>query len=407
MRSVALLFLVLIATLGAAWGQTETVLYSFCAETGCADGKFPVAGVIFDKNGNLYGTTSSGGAYGQGAIFEITPDGSETVLYSFCPINCIGDGSGPQAPLVFDQKGDLYGTTVNGGVKGVGVIFKLDPGGNETVLYNFCMRQKENICTDGAGPYAGLVLDNNGNLYGTTTYGGASGVSGCSAGCGVVFKVTPKGKETVLHAFCLRNGCADGAFPYAGLTLDQNGNLYGTTDQGGHKGRGTVFKVTPSGKEFVLYSFCRQTNCTDGAGPAGVVLDRKGNLYGTTEDGGTNGGGTAFEVTPKGNETVLYNFCAQGSNCTDGLSPYAGVILDPKGNLYGTTYAGGDYAEGTIFKITPKRRETVLYSFCQNSPCLDGQNPLAGLILDSEGNLYGTTPSGGSAGSGVVFEFTP
>jgi uncharacterized repeat protein (TIGR03803 family) len=362
---------------------------------------------------------------------------TESVLYSFCTQGCT-DGADPYtAPVVVDQKGNLYGTTYYGGVDlfqcspdGCGVVFKVTPEGKETVLYSFC---KQNNCPDGAWPVAGLVLDQKGNLYGTTFNGGRPFGKGCptDGGCGVVFKVTPEGKETVLHRFCAHTKgdvCTDGAFPKAGLIFDQKGNLYGTAITGGAMGGGVVFKITPEGKETVLYSFCVQTNCADGAGPeAGLIFDQKGNLYGTTNTGGAHnsrqGGGAVFKITPEGKETVLYSFCAQ-TNCADGSWPVAGLVFDQKGNLYGTTSVGGAYDGcypggsgcGVAFKLTPEGRETVLYSFCAQGgdDCTDGTNPSAGLIFDQKGDLYGTTGSGGNnnngyclGGCGVVFKLTP
>jgi uncharacterized repeat protein (TIGR03803 family) len=229
MLSATLVLLVFGALLGAAWAQKGTVLYSFCAQTSCADGANPMAGLVFDQKGNLYGTTSAGGSgiHGQwGAVFKLAPEGKYTVLYSFCEQNGCSDGALPNAGLIFDRKGDVYGTTLEGGARGSGVVFKLTPEGDYSVLYNFCVL---NGCTDGGYPAAGLVFDQKGNLYGTTVSGGANGQ-------GVVFKLTPKGKETVLYSFCAlkssQNDCADGALPYAGLVLDEKGNLYGTTFSG-------------------------------------------------------------------------------------------------------------------------------------------------------------------------------
>jgi uncharacterized repeat protein (TIGR03803 family) len=414
-RSATLALLAFGVLLGAAWAQTESVFYGFCAQTNCTDGENPVAGLVFDLKGNLYGTTYSGGAHDRcnyndhcGVVFKLTPKGEETVLYTFCAQTNCTDGENPYAAVVLDRKGNLYGTTVNGGAHGVGVVFKLTPEGKETVLYSFCAQDN---CPDGYDPSSGLVLDQQGNLYGTTQYGGAHGA-------GIVFKVTPKGKETVLYNFCAQNNCADGAQPMAGLVFDQNGNLYGSTVEGGvvkncYNGCGVVFKLTPKGKETVLYTFCPQNNCFDGRNPAaGLVFDRKGNLYGTTELGGA-GGGTVFELTPKGKETVLYSFCAQ-NNCTDGSNPAAGLIFDTKGNLYGTTVSGGIYRGsdevGVVFKLTPKGKETVLHSFCTQYNgyyCADGAYPSAGLVFDQKGNLYGTTIDGGDHNAGVVFKLTP
>jgi uncharacterized repeat protein (TIGR03803 family) len=411
-RSAALMLIVFGALLNAAWAQKERVLHSFCAQSGCTDGAYPQAGLVFDQKGNLYGTTASGGLYSQscldgtcGVVFKLSPDGKETVLHTFCAESGCTDGASPIAGLVLDQKGNLYGTTYFGGAYGYGAVFKLTPTGRYTVLHSFCAQTK---CTDGAYSEAGLVFDQKGNLYGTTYSGGIYG-------SGVVFKVTPKGKETVLYSFCAQTNCVDGESPYAGLVLDLNENLYGTTLQGGSNstdcvfGCGVVFKLTPEGKETVVYNFCSQTYCADGAEPyAGLVLDRRGNLYGTTVEGGAYAYGVAFKLTPKGKETVLYTFCAE-TNCTDGQGPIAGLVFDQNGNLYGTTENGGAPRDsGVVFKLSPEGKETVLYSFCWLDNCTDGAYPMAAVVFDQKGNLYGTTYHGGAYGNaGVVFKLTP
>jgi uncharacterized repeat protein (TIGR03803 family) len=421
-RSATLVLLVFGLLLCAAWAQTESVLYSFCAQTNCTDGANPVAGLVFDQEGNLYGTTHYGGisnldscpSNGCGLVFKLTPTGKETASHSFCNQNFCPDGELPLAALVIDHKGNLYGTTAGGGAYGTifdgGVVFRLTPQSKERVLYNFCTRVYYG-CLDGSWPVAGLIFDLKGNLYGTTEYGGVPG----GGGGGVVFKVTPEGKETVLYTFCAQNSCTDGAYPLAGLAFDQNGNLYGTTYGGGAHGLGIVFKLTPEGKETVLYSFCARTDCTDGAQPtAGLVLDQKGNLYGTTEFNGAYGYGVVFKLTPEGKETVLHSFCAQGYPCTDGANPYAALLFDQRGNLYGTTQFGGfsssgscyPYGCGVAFKLTPDRKETVLYTFCAQNKCADGANPQAGVIFDQKGTLYGTTAGGGAYGGGTVFKLT-
>jgi uncharacterized repeat protein (TIGR03803 family) len=405
------MLLVFCVLLGAAWAQTESVLYSFCAQNNCTDGAGPTAGLVFDQKGNLYGTTQYGGA---GVVFKLTPKGKQTVLYSFCAKPNCADGAGPSAGVVFDQKGNLYGTTANGGTHngcnlgiGCGVVFKVTPKGKETVLYSFCAQSG---CTDGASPFGGLVFDQEGNLYGTTGAGGVYNRDCNPEGCGVVFKLTPKGKETVLHSFCTRTNCADGWLPVGGLIFDQNRNLYGVTSGGGANGHGVVFQLSPKGKETVLYSFCARNNCSDGDGPSGVVFDQTGNLYGTTRIGGAYGWGVVFKLTPTRKETVLHSFCAQ-SSCTDGAEPVAGVVFDQKGNLYGTTQWGGDNGlgneSGAVFKLTPDGKETVLYSFCTQDNCYDGNEPEAGLTLNERGNLYGTAQYGGAYGGGVVFKVTP
>jgi uncharacterized repeat protein (TIGR03803 family) len=382
------------------------VLYSFCAQSNCVDGAYPASGLVLDQKGNLFGTTYSGGAYGDnggGVVFKLTPQGKRTVLYSFCAMNNCTDGVTPMAGLVLDQKGNLYGTTYFGGTHGLGVVFKLTQEGKETVLHSFCARDN---CTDGQGPLASPVFDQKRNLYGTTWSGGAYGY-------GTVFKVTPQGKETVVYSFCARGNriCEDGARPL-GLVFDYKGNLYGTAAGGGTHDSGVVFKLTPEGKETVLYSFCEQTDCTDGSRPDGApVFDHTGNLYGTA-DGGTQGYGVVFKLTPEGNETVLYSFCEQ-TDCTDGREPTDGVVFDHNGNLYGTTYAGRTYDDckgfgcGVVFKLTPKGKETVLYSFCAQNNCADGVGTRTRVLFDQKGNLYGTTIDGGVYGSGVVFKLTP
>jgi uncharacterized repeat protein (TIGR03803 family) len=422
-RSVLLGLLVFGVLLGAAWAQTETVLYSFCAQGGnrCTDGAIPFAGVVFDLAGNVYGTTSLGGAHGRGVVFKLTPKGKETVLYNFCSQSHCADGEYPAADLVLDQKGNLYGVTGSGGAHKYGVVFEVTPEGKEIVLYNFCAQSG---CADGRYPTAGVVFDQKGNLYGTTYWGGAYKNSFCG-GCGVVFKLSPEGKETVLYRFCAHGSCLDGANP-SGVVFDQKGNLYGTTNIGGvHEvcalgsvGCGVVFKLTPNGKETVLYSFCGLggENCSDGMFPnVGLVLDQKGNLYGTTEFGGESGTGTMFKLAPKGKEIVLHSFCAQ-NDCTDGQAPLVGLVIDRKGNLYGTTDLGGAYYGhcdfggsgcGVVFKITPKGKETVLYSFCPQTGCTDGADPQAKLVFDQKGNLYGATQYGGAHNNGAVFKLTP
>jgi uncharacterized repeat protein (TIGR03803 family) len=308
-----------------------------------------------------------------------------TLLYQF---RSGPGGINPYAGVVRDAKGNLYGTTYNDGAFAAGTVFRINTAGKEKVLHSFSQTDG-----DGAFPWYGtLARDSSGNLYGTTITGGVAG----ELCCGTIFKVTAAGKETVLYRFTGDNG--DG-FPQAGVVRDSSGNLYGTTQNGGPSNAGTVFKVDPSGRKTILYSF---TGSTDGAYPmAAVVLDAKGNLYGTTSGGGLysfGGYGTVFKVDPAGKETVLYTF--MGAN--DGSSPEAGVIRDSQGSLYGTTNLGGTEAAGTVFTVDLQGHETVLHNFAGGS---DGWLPLGGsLVRDSAGNLYGTTPQGGSNDFGVVFK---
>jgi uncharacterized repeat protein (TIGR03803 family) len=408
-----------VITMVAAQSQAQTykVLYSFCSAHNCTDGMAPNAGLIQDAEGSLYGTTSAGGAYGNGTIFKVSKTGKEAVLHSFCSRSGCPDGAYPSAGLIQDDQGNLYGTTGDGGAFGYGTVFKLSKMGKETVLHSFCHKSG---CLDGAQPSGGLIRDTNGNLYGTTQTGGDSAY--CPNGCGVVFKVDMKGRETVLYSFCLQSGCPDGSYPTAGLVRDVLGNLYGTTGLGGepgcfkYYGCGVVFKLDPSGKETVLYAFA---GGADGGNPsAGVIRDTNGNLYGTTYGyffGNGTDFGTAFKLSKTGEETVLYNFCSQ-SSCADGASPEAVLVRGLNGNLYGTTLAGGEtcvWGEcGVAFKLDPRGKETVLYAFCSQPGCTDGALPEAGLIRDASGNLYGTTSAGGANNCGgyacgTVFKLSP
>jgi len=352
----------------------ETVLYNF---TGGADGGCPVAGVIRDSAGNLYGTAQSGGTAGTGVVYKLDSTGHETVLFSFTGTWGGGDGDGPIAGVIRDPAGNLYGTTFNGGAANAGVVYRLDTTGHATVLYSFTGG------ADGDKPVAGVIRDSAGNLYGTASYGG-------TANAGVVYKLDTTGHETLLYTF---TGGADGDCPMAGVIRDSAGNLYGTT-QGGGTG-GVVYKLDSTGHETVLYSF---TGGADGDAPwAGVIGDSAGNLYGTTYGGGATGRGTVYKVDSTGHETVLYSFPVG----TDGGDPYAGVIGDSAGNLYGTTTSGGTANAGVVYKVDGAGHETVLYTFTGGA---DGGGPYAGVIRDSNGNLYGTTYHGGTAGAGVVYK---
>jgi len=373
------------------------------------DGENPEAGLVMDPSGNLYGTVVNGPACSptpcaasMGMVFELTPAGVETVLHRFA--GSPKDGAFPFAGLIRNAANIAYGTTSAGGASNMGTVFELAAAG-EKVLHSF-----SGPPGDGAFPYAGLVQDSTGNLYGTTSAGGASN-------SGTVFKIDTTGKETILYSF---TGGADGGFPYGGLVLNPAGNLYGATSAGGIAtgncfpyGCGVVFTFNPAGHQTVVYRF---TGSPDGAYPyATLVPDAAGNLYGTTYNGGTgactNGCGVVFELDKAGAETVLYSF--RGSP-TDGAFPYAGLVRDSAGNLYGTTAYGGTSENGAVFELAAAGTERVLYSFTGGK---DGAVPRAPLVLDSTGNLYGTTYSGGVTGAncggsplntcGVVFTLKP
>ena len=345
------------------------LLYSFAGGSG--DSADPYHTLIQGSDGDFYGTTLAGGTSNVGTIFKITPSGTESVFYSFASV--------PYSGLVQGSDGNIYGTTASGGTSGRGTVFKITPSGTETVLFSFPAGSSD--------PYTGLVQGSDGNFYGTTGAGGTSDD-------GTVFKITPSGTETVLHAFP-KTG-TDGQTPYAGLIQGSDGNLYGTTYFGGANGFGTVFKVTPSGTETVLYSFA---GGNDGEHPyAGVIQGSDGNFYGTTYQGGASGYGTVFKLTPSGTETVLYSF-AGGSS--DGAYPEAGVIQGSDGNLYGSALQGGASGLGIVFELSLSGTETILHSFAGAS---DGANPTANLVQGSDGNLYGSTSAGGSSGDGTFFK---
>ena len=348
-----------------------TLLHSFAG--GSSDGADPYHTLIQGSDGNFYGTTLAGGASNVGTIFKITPSGTESVFYSFASV--------PYSGVVQGSDGNIYGTTASGGANGRGTVFKITPSGTETLLYSFPAGSSD--------PYCGLVQGSDGNFYGTTGAGGASDD-------GTVFKITPSGTEAGLYSFA-KTG-TNGQTPYAGVIQGSDGNFYGTTYFGGANGFGTVFKVTPSGTETVLYSFA---GGSDGEHPyAGVIQDSDGNFYGTTYQGGTGGYGTVFKLTPSGAETVLYSFVGGTS---DGATPEAGVIQGSDGNFYGNTLQGGASGLGTVFKLTASGTETILHSFAGAS---DGANPGANLLQGSDGNLYGSTAAGGTSGDGTFFKVT-
>jgi uncharacterized repeat protein (TIGR03803 family) len=319
---------------------TLTTLYSFCISF-CTDGQYPNR-LVLGIDGNFYGTTSRGGGNNGGTVFKITPGGTLTTLYTFCSKSNCTDGEYPEAGLVQGTDGSFYGTTYQGGVLLNGTVFKITPGGTLTTLYNFCSQIKNNVCTDGAIPQSELVQGTEGNFYGTTAgYGGT------------VFKITPRGTLTTLYTFC--TNCVDGGGPN-GLVQGRDRNFYGTTINGGDYGGGTVFKMTPTGALTKLYSFCGQSGCTDGVEPlAGLVQATDGNLYGTTANGGANGYGTLFKITPIGGLTTLYSFCSQPI-CVDGLEPQAGLLQATNGKFYGTTLRGGTSTDcylgcGAVFSL--------------------------------------------------------
>lgn len=406
----------LLAANSAFAADTYKVLHWFDGKVGYwKNGGQPTASPIFDASGNLYGTTRYGGAGNGGTLFQLAPGDNghwtEHVLYNFCSATDCTDGNQPYGSLIFDSAGSLYGTTTYGGSARSGVVFQLKPGPNSTwtenVLYSFCAMPK---CADGGDPFAALVFDSSGNLYGTTWTGGAQGG-------GTVFQLVPDANgtwtENVLYSFCALSECGDGGFPLGSLILDSSGNLYGTTTAGGtHNGGfcpgdgcGAIFALTRekngSWTERVIHSF----NYNDGEEPtAALVSDRQGKLFGTTYLGGAHDGGVVFQLTQNAGgawtETVIHQFDIYHI-------PSSTLVFDNTGNLYGTTRSGGIHGEGTVFKLSPGQNsrwaQMVLHSFDAKS----GSLPLAGIILDSAGDLYGAANGGGIDDGGVVFEITP
>ncbi len=390
-KSLAVLFaIVTLIPIGVSAQNLTTVHNS------PSDGSWPVGLLIQASNGNLVGTTYSGGA-DWGTIFKITPSGTFGVMWTFTGGS---DGAEPYAGVTEDSAGNGYAVTSIGGntPSGCGTVDKRLPGNGSNVTQLHAFAGPPN---DGCTPWAPLVQASDGNLYGTT-YAGGSGVGGL--GGGTVFRITPSGAETILYNFCSQSGCADGYVPYAGVIQGSDGYLYGATSQGG-TGYGTIFKISLSGSGFtVLHNF----NDTDGNLPAGgLTQGSDGNFYGTTSSGGANnygqrGEGTIFKMTPSGTLTSLYSFCSQ-PNCTDGKTPDGVLLQAADGNFYGTTYYGGGTDSGTVFVITPSGSFTSLYSFCSQANCPDGSHPYPGVIQGSDGKFYGVTQYGGSENAGTVF----
>ena len=419
--TMAVTFALAVVLTPSAQAQTLTVLHNF---TGGGDGANPQTGLTIDAAGNLYGTTwagggskcgnwgTCGGVAGCGTVFKLKHSGSGWVLNTLYGFTGSSDGACPWTKPALAKDGTLYGTTWAGGgncsqpVYGCGTVFQLRPSPaapktalapwSETVIHAFTGTP------DGQNPEGDLTFDPSGNIYGTTFGGGNQGY-GC-AGCGAVYKLTLSGggwTETVLYS--PPGDGTEGAFPVGGVVFDKSSNLYGVFSEGDQSGThwGTVYELSPSGSGWVeqmLYAF---TNGDDGSDPSSVIIDSAGNLYGTT----AAGAGTVFELTP-GNGgwtfTTLYHIFHAGENPE---GPLDRLLMDAAGNLYGTTLK--DYEYGTVFKLAPSNggwTYTQLYAFTGGS---DGKYPYGGVVMDANGNLYGTTSAGGAYGNGVVWELTP
>jgi uncharacterized repeat protein (TIGR03803 family) len=356
----------------------ESVLHSFGSGT---DGSEP-AGLIQASDGDLYGVSAGGGTNNTGTVFTITPSGIETIVYSFGPRTGI-DGQAPNGPLLQGSDGNFYGVTEGGGTNGTGTVFRMSPSGAATILYSF----GPITGADGQVPSAGLIQANDGNFYGTTIEGGTNHT-------GTIFQITPAGAEKIVYSFGAVTG-TDGQSPTGGLIQAGDGNLYGTTVMGGANGTGTVFTITPSGVETILYSFGAGPEPIDGKEPSsGLIQASDGNFYGVTPFGGTNGTGTVFRMSPAGNVATLYSFepATAGSH---GSNPSARLIQANDGNFYGVTEYGGANNTGTVFQFTLSGTGSTLYSFGTSS-ATDATNPEASLIQGTDGSLYGTTWNGGT-----------
>jgi len=397
----ALLFaLPLFATRTAAQGSVPTILHSFSDGSIENDGASSFSNLIQASDGNFYGTTFEGGSTNNGVVFKMTPAGVVTILHSFMDGSVENDGAAPQSVLLEGPDGNFYGTTFYGGSASSGSVFKITPAGAVTILHSFA---DGSVAGDGAGPLAGLTIGLDGDFYGTTNGEG-------SAGVGTVFKMTPAGAVTILHSFGDGSVANDGYDPYAGLTLGADGNFYGTTSSGGATNNGVVYSITTDGVVTILHSFADGSVTGDGTFPqSGLVLGTDGNFYGTANNGSA-GQGIVYRITPAGSLTILHTF-GDGSVANDGYDPYAGLTLGADGNFYGTTTIGGatmatdpdGQGFGTLYRITPAGAVTILHSFGDGSVANDGIYLYTGLTLGSDGNFYGTTYQGGSAGLGTVF----
>jgi uncharacterized repeat protein (TIGR03803 family) len=382
-RMAKIVLLLLTAGVVGSPAQSLTTLVSFTGTNGAYPTWNPI---VQAANGYLYGMTSNGALAG-GTIYQISPTNQVSVLYTFCAQPQCADGSNPQGGLAFDDAGNLYGTTSGGGTEGGGTIFKITTQGVLTTLHDF-------EYSDGASPWAGLVYF-GGIFYGTT-------VSGGSAGNGTIFSITPQGTLTTLYSFCSKPDCKDGYSVTSPLTA-ANGILWGTTYFGGTDDVGTIFQITPTGTFTTLRSFDYKNGAQANGG---LVYATDGNFYGTTLHGGDWDDGTGFRLTPTGRLSTVYSFCSV-KFCPDGVWPFGGLIQGANGNLFGTTEAGGTHFQGSIFEISTTGKLTTLYNFCSETKCADGSAPQATLVQSTNGNLYGTTSLGGSNNAGTLFQFTP
>ncbi len=366
-----------------AQAQTVTYLGHFDG----VNGKSPSGPVIQASDGNFYGTTVYGGVNAQGNVFRMTPSGKITSIYSFCSKANCADGQSPTAGPVLGKDGNLYGVTYSGGITNSGTIYKVTLNGKLTTLYTF---NCGSTCANGNTP-TGISLGSDGNFYGTTTWGGAYIY-------GVLYKITPAGKFTLLHSFCSSPNCTDGGIPIFPPHQGTDGNFYGGTNSGGTGGVGVVYKLTLSGTFTVLKNFCEPSaTCNTGFYPTTVVQDANRNLFGTASNNGSYNSGTVFEITSANKFKVLHTF-----NYNGGQAPTKGLTLAADGNFYGVGVNDDDFAStagfGTIFKVTPQGTFSTVHTF--------ENNPNGPLYQAADGNLYGVTGGDGSTDFGSVYRLT-
>ena len=415
-----------------ASAATAKILYSFCIQAGCTDGQAPRGNLVTDASGDIFGVTASGGDSDSGVVFELVHDAQSGTwtyqrIYSFCSAMACPDGIDPIGSLVIDTQGRLYGVTTFDGAFSFGTLYRLAPShGSWTykVLADFCMQAN---CTDTGSPSAGLSYkgqasgmpyDGTSPLYGVTEAGGATNK-------GVVFEATPGRKKnwkvSTIYNFCSLPSCADGGLPEARMTLDDAGDIVGIASFGGENpfGGGTVFRLSSKNghkwKEKTLHSFCALDQCADGGSSNQIGFDAKGDILGTTVEGGTNGKGVLFRLNAGGKHqtyAVLYDFCAK-PNCSDGAVPEGPVTLDASGNMFGTTTVAGTWFNdpfhqggGTIFEFSHNHYRT-LADFCSQADCADGGFPWNALLPDGSGNYFGVAEIGGAGHNGTIFELTP
>ncbi|MGO8673184.1 MAG: choice-of-anchor tandem repeat GloVer-containing protein, partial [Capsulimonadaceae bacterium] len=372
----------------------ETVLHLYGDGTVANDGANP-EGVILGSNGDFYGTTYRGGTEDDGTVFQFTPTGTETILHNFGDGSVTHDGTSPAAGLVLGTDGNFYGTTTTGGSAGDGSVFRVTSAGTVTILHSF---GDGTVTNDGQDPSAALIQAADGNFYGTTFSGGSSGD-------GTVYRITPAGAVTILHNFGDGSVQNDGTYPQAALIQASDGNLYGTTLYGGSNGEGTVFRTSTTGSTTILHSFNDGSVTNDGTYPqAPVIQASDGNFYGTTSDGGSADAGVAFRMTIAGAVTILHSF-GDGTVAYDGANPGAGLLQGSDGNLYGVTSSGGyEGYDGTAFRMTLSGIETILHEFVDGSVTNDGSDPIRALIQGPGGTLYGSTYYDPDYGAGTFFQ---